>query len=940
MSNSSLITHHSSLNTHHLNMQRRYPGVVPFQAHQSHLFFGRDEDIENLYDLILLEKMVVLFGKSGYGKSSLLNAGVLPRFAAAKRPAERFRVVEVRFTAWTEGRSLSPLETLRRIMGAKDAADNPPTLWELFRQQGDTPEGRFLLVFDQFEEFFSYPPEEQRAFRWQLAELLFSTLPQSVRERTDALPEAERQRYVQPLQVKAVFSIRADRMSLLDGLKDALPTILHRRYELAALDRRQARAALTEPARTAGDFASPAFSWTDAALARVLDAFARDKQGREVGVEAFLLQVLAQNVETRVLNGSIADRDGDGTPDVYPDDLPDDLSNIFSEYYQNKLEELPAADQPAARLLIEDGLVFATGEGDARRLSMDADVLMQRFGAAPALLKALEDTFLVRREANTTGGYNYELSHDTLLAPVTAARKAREAEEAERRRAAEEAAERERLQAEAERQRAEQRKIEAARRRNLIMGLGALALLAFAFYQTWVARQAQHKALEMTQLAQKNEAVAADKTTEAENNLRKAEAEQKKARRALDDLEKQAAATEAQKRIARQNLAAADRALEQARAATADVVASLLEKARGEMLRLEYENAHATLLKAAALGRRKTEVAQALYEIAFVDYHTGRTARADSLAGGIAAALGVEKGAVLASFDAGASDRVTQSHPVTTPLAAAMHARYFGSMIPIEGGSFDLKKYDWGRDTTIFAYRATVSSFHMAATETTWWQYYLFCQASGYETPEKPGWGSEGDNPVINVSWYDAVVYANWRSEKAGLQPVYEIDSTGKKEQSDWIVTPTASKGWANGFRLPTEAEWQYAATNRGRDDYPYAGSDSLELVGWYSQNSGNRSRPVQGLQANAPGLYDMSGNVWEWCWDSYDSYPSAPATDWRGPDGGGYRVHRGGGWGAGARGCRSADRNHGRPASRRDGVGFRLCSFSLQLTGGPDGLH
>jgi formylglycine-generating enzyme required for sulfatase activity len=916
--------------------QRRYPGVVPFQAHQSHLFFGREEDIENLYDLILLEKMVVLFGKSGYGKSSLLNAGVLPRFAAAKRAAEQFRVVEVRFTAWTERRAQSPLDTLRRLMGAKDA-DNPPTLWECFRQQNDAPDGRFLLVFDQFEEFFTYPPEEQRAFRRQLAELLFSTLPQSLRERLDALPEAERGRYLQPLQVKAVFSIRADRMSLLDGLKDALPTILHRRYELAALDRRQARAALVEPARAAGDFASAAFSWTDAALARVLDTFARDKQGREVGVEAFLLQVLAQNVETRVLNGALADRDGDGTPDVYPDDLPDDLSNIFSEYYQNKLEELPPADQPAARLLIEDGLVFASGEGEARRLSMDADVLMQRFGAAPALLRALEDTFLVRREANSTGGYHYELSHDTLLAPVVAARKAREAEEAERRRAAEEAAERERLRVEAERQRAEQRRIEAARRRNLIMGLGALALLVFAFYQTRVAQQAQQKAREMTELASKNEAMAADKTTEAETNLRKAEAEQEKARRALEDLDKQAVATEAQKRIARQNLAAADRALAQARAATADVVASLLEKARNEVLHLEYENARATLLKAAALGQLKTEVIEALYEIAFVDYHTGQTVRADSLAGVIATGLGAEKRQVLASFEE--SGRASLPRPLTT-LAAAMHTRYFGTMIPIEGGSFDLKKYDYNRDNTIFAYRATVSPFRMAVTETTWWQYHLFCRATGYEMPEKPvGWGGEGDNPVLNVSWYDAVVYANWRSEKAGLQPAYKIDTAGKKSQSDWIVTPIW-EGRAGAFRLPTEAEWQYAATNRGRDDYAYAGSDSLELVGWYYKNSGGRSRPVQRLQANVLGLYDMSGNVWEWCWDWYGDYPTKPTNDWRGPDRGEYRVRRGGSWGSSAEFCRAAGRNDGGPANRNDNVGFRLCSFSLQLTGGPDGLH
>jgi len=261
-----------------------------------------------------------------------------------------------------------------------------------------------------------------------------------------------------------------------------------------------------------------------------------------------------------------------------------------------------------------------------------------------------------------------------------------------------------------------------------------------------------------------------------------------------------------------------------------------------------------------------------------------------------------------------------------------MHARYFGAMIPIEGGSFDLKEYDGS-----VAYRATVSPFRMAATETTWWQYYLFCRAAGYEIPQKPaGWGGEGDNPVVNVSWYDAVVYANWRSDKAGVQPAYHIDSTRKESQWVGFETPNSlpsggGGGGAGAFRLPTEAEWQYAATNCGRDDFKYAGSDSLELVGWYYENSGSRTRPVQGLQPNALGLYDMSGNVWEWCWDWWGDYPTEPKSDWRGPDEAGSRVFRGGGWGSGAESCRSARRSFAGPAYRSGLVGFRLCSFALQ---------
>ena len=231
------------------------------------------------------------------------------------------------------------------------------------------------------------------------------------------------------MDVKTVFSIRADRMSELDRLKDKLPAILHKRCELRALRREQAREALVEPARKAGNFASTTFDWTAPALARILDEFSHDQQGREVGVEAFLLQVLAQNIESQVIRGDIADRDGDGKPDVSPEDLPEDLSNIFSEYYRNKINDLPEAQRLPARRLIEDGLVFASGEGDARRLSMDADVLMRQSGADRDLLKTLEDTFLLRREVNTTGGWSYELSHDTLLKPVLYWREERRGEE-------------------------------------------------------------------------------------------------------------------------------------------------------------------------------------------------------------------------------------------------------------------------------------------------------------------------------------------------------------------------------------------------------------------------------------------------------------------------------------------------------------------------------
>jgi len=166
------------------------------------------------------------------------------------------------------------------------------------------------------------------------------------------------------------------------------------------------------------------------------------------------------------------------------------------------------------------------------------------------------------------------------------------------------------------------------------------------------------------------------------------------------------------------------------------------------------------------------------------------------------------------------------------------------------------------------------------------------------------------DRPVERVTWFDAVNFCNRLSEKVGLKRFYTIDGEN--------VTPN----WdADGFRLPSEAEWEYACRS-GTTGERYG---EIDRIAWYEKNSNDSTQGVGKKEPNPWGLYDMLGNVWEWCWDWYGSYSNEDQKDWRGPEEGSARVLRGGGWDYSSVNCRASARNFLHPFYRGSGLGFRL---------------
>lgn len=176
--------------------------------------------------------------------------------------------------------------------------------------------------------------------------------------------------------------------------------------------------------------------------------------------------------------------------------------------------------------------------------------------------------------------------------------------------------------------------------------------------------------------------------------------------------------------------------------------------------------------------------------------------------------------------------------------------------------------------------------------------------------------------PVERVSWFDAVRFCNVLSEMEGFDECYKMEG----EKVEWLPGK-------NGFRLPTEAEWEYAARSNPQGqsaaDLNYAGSDKLHLVGWYIDNSHSETKDVGLKFPNQNALFDMSGNVWEWCWDWFDDNyysESKNSTNPTGPSTGSGRILRGGSWDSYAQYCRSANRYHSSPARSYLNIGFRLC--------------
>jgi sulfatase modifying factor 1 len=219
-------------------------------------------------------------------------------------------------------------------------------------------------------------------------------------------------------------------------------------------------------------------------------------------------------------------------------------------------------------------------------------------------------------------------------------------------------------------------------------------------------------------------------------------------------------------------------------------------------------------------------------------------------------------------------------------------------LIHVEGGTFQMGN-DNGFDGEKPVHQVTVSDFYISQYPITVKQYKDFCHKTHRKMPKKPSWGWRDNHPIVNVGWEEAKAYCEWK------------------------------KG-----RLPTEAEWEFAAMGGNKSiGYKYSGSDQAEKVAWYRKNIDSKTYVVGRKKANELNLFDMSGNVWEWCMDWYACYNSEPPNNPQGPTDGDERIQRGGSWRSDDYQLRVTNRRGEHPEYiYGDDVGFRLVKDKIEF--------
>lgn len=436
-------------------MKKRYPGPLPFSYDDRNLFFGREQEIDYLTTLIINNQVTILHGKSGYGKSSLINAGLIPNLL------ENFNceIIRVRFYNYDKANPMMPLDTflktIEQHVSGKPYLDGllkgeHASAWRYFKKlqhgilkkfpqdaEGATnTQQSYILVIDQFEELFTYAKEAVIALAKEFQEILLHRIPEEYQE---SLKESFRNRenleaYKEELSIldkdiplKVIFSLRTERFNYLTHLVNYIPTLLSNTYKIRRMTAMQVRAAITEPALVNDDgFASPPFTYKESIVQSLVDFLDADTKGEGGKIEVFEMQIICQRLEALLIEHLAKEPQPPATlPVLFKEaiitespsikDKQHPYAEIIKNYYKETIDTIAEpVEQLSARYLIEFKLIDSATDN---RISLD-NAFVKQTGISEAVLRHLIDRRIIRMEVNTVSGHSYEISHDSLVIPI------------------------------------------------------------------------------------------------------------------------------------------------------------------------------------------------------------------------------------------------------------------------------------------------------------------------------------------------------------------------------------------------------------------------------------------------------------------------------------------------------------------------------------------
>lgn len=433
----------------------RFPGTRSFSAEESSIFFGRNEDIANMRTSVIVDPTTVLFGRSGTGKSSLIQAGLIPALQKGDRNEakrlEPYLPVIILPKPYNKKGTLNEkvIKAVRSITGEDNNFLQLPdsmlrfTLWYTlkqyqYRQFQEKKQQVVLLIFDQAEELFTYPDEQIEDFVQDLCPVIGQIIPEPfekiINEKRSSLPPDLYKILYMPIPVNFIFPIRSDKLHLITRLKKASPHILQNTYELLPLTKKQAIESMDGPSQHEGkNFNTKRFTITadakDYIFQQLSDEKESDYYNNEKRIDPFSLQIICSHLEKAVLKKTTKDKLQEQKFTVYnwyieketgaeghkqKTELPKP-AQIIRNYYVESIEKINMKDEERHFI-----------ESDMLRFNRRTPVHESLMPVRPEVLKELINARILKKDYNSsTGGYMYEITHDCFIKPMLEAKQAR-----------------------------------------------------------------------------------------------------------------------------------------------------------------------------------------------------------------------------------------------------------------------------------------------------------------------------------------------------------------------------------------------------------------------------------------------------------------------------------------------------------------------------------